>query len=139
MRIEDVTQTKDGTPVRIYATDGGSGKNMVHGAIRVYGGWQQAMWCEDGKQHTGPVPDFPGQFYLDLHDWRDDIPWQCLKEEVQWVAMDDSNHWFGYSKEPTIKDDFWAKTGGVVRDLQGIKMPTPPDWQNSKTKRPEER
>ena len=47
-------QTRDGRPVRIYATDG-RGKFPVHGAIKATAGWTSANWRLDG------VYDMPGE------------------------------------------------------------------------------
>jgi hypothetical protein len=45
-------RTRDGREVRIYATDGGVGKSMVHGAtLDEAPGWFPRLWYPDGS-HT---------------------------------------------------------------------------------------
>ena len=40
--------TRDGSPVRIYATDGTS-PYTIHGAIQRKDGWEEASWTESGQ------------------------------------------------------------------------------------------
>ena len=42
-------RTRDGHEVRIYATDGGGGKNPIHGAVKYECGWLTATWSKTGK------------------------------------------------------------------------------------------
>lgn len=44
--------TRDGKPVRIYATDCG-GPFPVHGATFQDGNWIAGAWCEDGLAYAG--------------------------------------------------------------------------------------
>jgi hypothetical protein len=44
----ETLQTRDGRPVRIYATDGG-GPKPVHGAVFDCGTWKQRDWVSNGK------------------------------------------------------------------------------------------
>jgi hypothetical protein len=111
MRIEDATQTVGGHPVRIYATDGGSAQEMIHGAIWVAEGWQATTWSKRGKKFQGPPVDVRGEFDLDLRDWREDIPWSCLRDEIQEVCKA-CGRWWGYTA-----------MGSLICEISGVKMP----------------
>jgi hypothetical protein len=134
MRIEDVTQTVGGHPVRIYATDGGNWP--IHGAFWVKSlGWICATWTEEGSIETSKIPS---SYDLDLHDWRDEIPWNCLRDDIQWVARDLDGTWFGFADRPTACVLTFKWLGGRVGSLNVIKMPTgPADWCEAIAKRPE--
>jgi hypothetical protein len=135
MRIEDATQTVGGHPVRIYAADGG-GNWPIHGAFWVKSfGWICATWTEEGSIEISKIPS---SYDLDLHDWRDEIPWDCLRDDIQWVARNYNNEWIGFADKPThyFLTGFWF--GASVANLGGIKMPTgPADWREAIAKRPE--
>jgi hypothetical protein len=143
MEIKDCTRTKDGTPVRIYATDCG-GTYPVHGAVwiekRYFPAWVQENWTRDGKRVLGENHGLD----LDLHDWRDDIPWECLKKEIEWVARDQDGIWHGYPGNPQHIElghmlGHWTNHG-KKRDLSGVKMPAgPSDWREAIAQRPEGR
>jgi hypothetical protein len=49
-------RTRDGREVRIYATDGGLGQSMIHGAIYGPNGWVPHVWFPDGSHES--VGDF---------------------------------------------------------------------------------
>jgi len=141
MKIKDATQTKDGTPVRIYATDGGFTQTILHGAVQTSKGWQIAIWDNSGY-FAGPAILFTAlnnDLDLDLHDWWEDIPWEYLEDWIQCVVMDPQNQWFGgtINAFEIEKDGICGITGESIIMISGIKMPMPPDWQNSKVKRPE--
>ncbi len=147
MRIEDVTQTKDGTPVRIYATDG-CGWYPIHGAIWDYedNGYKPFWWTKTGCSLLGAGTEHLTD--LDLHDWRDDIPWECLKEEIQWVAKMPigEKEWYGFATKPELVEKekgsfcFWQSKLIDAFRLEGVKMPEGPNnVKDSLTKRPEGR
>jgi hypothetical protein len=136
MNIKDCTQTVDGTPVRIYATDGG-GEFPVHGAVYQIGCWNIKSWTMTGKY-------WPGEDYhldLDLSDWKDEIPWDCLRPEIKIVARDEDGRWFGHLEEPELKMDgqnkiWWSTT--MNYPLKAINMPDgPTDWTEAIARRPE--
>jgi hypothetical protein len=137
MRIEDATQTVGGYPVRIYATDGG-GNWPIHGAFWVKSfGWICATWTEEGSIETSKIPS---SYDLDLHDWRDEIPWSYLRDEIQWVARQESGRWIGFVNKPNRGEKRWLVSVGCDRkvDLEPVKMPTgPADWREAIAKRPE--
>jgi hypothetical protein len=139
MKIEDCTQTKDRTPVRIYATDGME-PYPVHGAMKKPGGWTIELWAQDGRcMPDGP----PSGKDLDLHDWKDEIPWEWIKGE--WITKDSWDRWFAWpgSYKPFPSDTgFWDDGCGNIPQRIGpaIKMPTgPADWRQAIAKRPEGR
>lgn len=42
-------KTRSGLKARIYAVDGGEGKNIAHGAILYDWGWAQDLWYSNGS------------------------------------------------------------------------------------------
>lgn len=68
-------KTRDGHPVRIYATDGGSNHDRVHGAIfSKHEAWSPISWNSDGKYYANltsqydliEVPEYrPAEFPRD--------------------------------------------------------------------------
>jgi hypothetical protein len=134
MRIEDATQTVGGHPVRIYATDGGIYSNNIHGAIW-RSGWQFQVWKSTGE---AALPITESVYDLDLHNWRDDIPWECLRNDIQWAARDLDGTWFGFADKPMRSDITATWFGGRETSLKGVKMPSgPADWREAIAKRPE--
>jgi hypothetical protein len=138
MNIKDCTQTKDGTPVRIYATDGG-GKFPVHGAVfnKDDCHWTILTWTITGSLYlTGDEHGLD----LDLSDWKEKIPWDCLRPEIKVVARDDDGRWFGHEIEPNkdAQDGIWCSAGHEIYALDGVKMPQgPADWKEAIARRPE--
>jgi hypothetical protein len=135
MNIKDCTQTVEGNPVRIYATDAG-GDFPVHGAVYQIGCWNIKSWTMTGKY-------WPGEDYhldLDLSDWKDDIPWDCLRPEIKCVARDKCGQWLGHDGEPIKdgQDGIWCSAGHEIYALDGVKMPQgPADWKEAIARRPE--
>jgi hypothetical protein len=77
MRIEDVTQTKDGTPVKILEKR----RNKALGYwIDGFGNAHPAKWDNEGNIVEGQMicPAQEHDLRLDLHDWR---------EKEKWVAF----------------------------------------------------
>lgn len=141
MKIEEATQTVGGDCVKIYAVL----DDQVHGAIWVCGHWEVREWNLNGEIKS---IELLSSFNLDLHDWRDDIPWSCLQDDIKWVFWDRKNGWRGCSHFssaggqdaiPCPQSDqypFWF-TWSFTYNLQGVKMPNPPsDWRQAIAKRP---
>lgn len=62
-------KTRDGSKVRIYATDGSS-RHPIHGAIQYEDGWHQRGWSLSGK-----FLNFPGENQEDLiAEWSEPKP-----------------------------------------------------------------
>jgi len=136
--VKDATQTKGGTPVRIYATDGG-GHYPVHGAIwKGSEGWVLSAWAKSGSDSSDSLFGSPKD--LDLTDWRDHIPWHCLRDEIEWVARDLDGDWYGYNQRPRQRySAWWFEDLGYWR-IHGVKMPDGPScWWEAIAQRPEER
>ncbi len=137
MRIEDVTQTKDGTPWEFF-------KRLWNGLV--IGAWtngfghiRPGIWNSDGNciDVLGEGAHYHN-LNLDLHDWRDDIPWELLKNWIRWIAMDEDGEWRGYEIEPACDPNRWySARRRKATTLSGVKMPTPPHWRSSKVERPE--
>jgi hypothetical protein len=133
MNIKDCTQTKDGTPVKIYEEY----EEKAHGAYLNKEEWLIAVWSADGHNVI------PGRLNLDLDlsDWKDDIPWDCLRPEIKIVARDEDGRWFGHLEEPELKMDgqykiWWSTTMNCP--LKAINMPDgPTDWTEAIARRPE--
>jgi len=140
MRPEEATQTRDGTPVRIYATDG-KGRYPIHGAMLLPDGWELATWAEEGRYVRSSVSHHD----LDLTDWRDEIPWDYLVPEIKYVARDKDGGWCGYEMRPGKDDVGWYVSKFSYNEgyrqiypLDGVKMPNgPADYEQAIAKRPD--
>ena len=132
MKVEDCTKTVDGTPVRIYATDGG-GVYPVHGAVfsEVDNRWIQERWTPKGRKYA----DGESRHDLDLTDWEEKIPWSLIKGD--WVARW-GGIWWAHSLEPSPLSHMHNIHGGEGLSLEGVKMPDGPDeLRDAIAKRPE--
>lgn len=132
---KECTHTKGGAPFRFYADDAG-GDFPVHGAIydQATKRWFVDAWKEDGRNVTVQKYD------LDLTDWRDLIPWECIRPEIKFVARDklSKTAWYGYKHEPERHNSFsWNDDNEPIYSLEGLNMPEgPEDWTQSLVKRP---
>lgn len=141
MKPEEATQTKDGKPVRIYATDGG-GEYPVHGAIWNYefSQWVLLQWSLNGVFISRDGEKLP-PLDLDLTDWKDEIPWECIKKEIKYVAKWKNGGWLGFRRMPTlsIEGTSWVcDLNSSCYSLSAVKMPEgPKDWTQALAKRPE--
>ena len=71
-------------------------------------------------------------------DWEDDIPWDCLVDEIKWVARDRSG-WWGYEfrPQPDLQNRMWYESEDLY-SLKAVKMPKgPDDWEIAIARRPE--
>ncbi len=141
MRIEDATRTKDGTPVQIFKRLDDSSSFPYVGVFWFEEGqeWEPNRWNEEGKNECF----FAGKdnLDLDLHDWCDEIPWECLRDEIQWVARMRKGPWIGFLRQPHVCENsvFEGWIGSIVCSLNGVKMPEgPTDWRQSLAQRPED-
>jgi len=50
--------TRSGLPVRIYATDGGTDKNAIHGAYLHRLGWVCCTWLASGRLDSNGLTEF---------------------------------------------------------------------------------
>ena len=74
----------------------------------------------------------------DAENWKKDIPWEVINDGIKWVGMDEDGDWCGYSDKPALRAGlFFADAQCLSWNLNGVKMPTPPDWKRSLVKRPE--
>jgi len=139
MDVSEATRTVGGHLVRIYATDGGSDSSIIHGAIYDVGGWQSVAWGEDGKYFKGMLQN--ENYDLDLTDWRDQIPWERLRDEIEYVTMGKDRTWYGFRIIPEAREEVWGVTcyEDKVFNLSGVKMPenAPADWREAIAKRPD--
>ena len=71
--------------------------------------------------------------------WEDDIPWDKIPYEYDWVAMDEDGRWFGFQYPPEIITDEqeWGEDSGEFEKLKDSDMPTPPHWTESLVRRPQ--
>lgn len=133
-------QTRDGREVRLYADDG-VGPYPIHGAIRneEQGGWELTTWNPDGR-FIRSVP-FDVCDLVPVPDWRDEIPWNCIKPEYRWVARDKNGEWAAYGRHPETRGDTgrWFMYGETYAELSSaIAMPAgPDDWREAIAERPE--
>jgi hypothetical protein len=132
MNIKDCTQTKNGTPVKIYEVY----EDKVHGAFFNGTEWIICIWRLDGQN----VCYDDKYLNLDLSDWKDEIPWDCLRPEIKCVARDKCGQWLGHDGEPIKdgQDGIWCSAGHEIYALDGVKMPQgPADWKEAIARRPE--
>jgi hypothetical protein len=132
MNIKDCTQTKDGTPVRIYEVY----EDKTHGAWFNDVEWIIAIWDSKGEN----VLPSKHALDLDLSDWKEKIPWDCLRPEIKVVARDKCGQWLGHEIEPNKdgQDGIWCSAGHEIYALDGVKMPQgPADWKEAIARRPE--
>lgn len=131
---KECTHTKGGIPFRFYADDAG-GDFPIHGAIYdcIIRKWFVDAWAMDGGNITDPDRD------LDLTDWRDKIPWECIRPEVKYIARDATTKiaWYGYEYKPHLRERTWTTSEGDIYDLSGLNMPEGPEyWTQSLARRP---
>lgn len=134
-------RTRDGRAVRIYAADGGGGC-PVHGAI-----WNGSFWSPDWWLSSGEKPsDTPHD--LDLievtlaDELTEQIPWEVLRPEIQWVAMDQDGGWDAYLNKPDRHNDYFYAPPEQRRTIgSALVMPSVDTarWQETLCKRPEDR
>lgn len=132
MNIKDCTQTKDGTPVKIYEEY----EDKTHGAWFNDVEWIIAIWDSKGEN----VLPSKHALDLDLSDWKDEIPWDCLRPEIKVVARDKCGQWLGHEIEPNkdAQDGIWCSVGHEIYALDGVNMPKgPSDWKEAIARRPE--
>lgn len=138
-------RTRDGQPVRIYATDG-VGTSPIHGAYysTMFKGYIFCGWDQDGEPTTDGPPERVGLVEVTLSDeLRDQIPWETLRPEIRWVAMDDEGDWHGFTEDEPIRksEGYWMRSGlGTVFHLRAISMPKvdPDRWDETLVERPED-
>ena len=135
MDIREVKETKCGHPWRFYADDGG-GDFPIHGAYYFNGIWWTNSWSITGKFSLN------GNSHLDLNftDWKREIPWDRLIENIEWVTWDKVCKWRGWSSEPNnppkLTDAYWHLIKGQGWDLSCLEMPNPPsDWKRAIARR----
>ena len=80
MRIEECTRTKDGTPVEIWKRFDDNSHFPWLGVFWVARDreWEPNRWADDGTSqalYTGC-----DNLDLDLHDWREHVPWESLPD-----------------------------------------------------------
>ncbi len=131
MNIKDATRTKGGYPYRFYADDG-KGCKPVHGAYFKNNVWNCDSWTMDGRFYY--VNNIESPYDLDLTDWRDQIPWEHLSDQVKWVFFQEG-YWYTCTEEPKkINTCYYS---GTINILLRVKMPQPPaDWREAIARRP---
>ena len=134
--------TREGSPVRIYATDG-RGTYCIHGARHTRGGWKVAAWDKFGRLSTTTTTL---KDLVEVKDWRDDIPWDYLHEDIVCVARDKDGEWYGYITDDLLRSEkSWKPPEGYnyqdsIFDLTAVKMPHgPDDWREAYAVRPEKK
>ncbi len=62
------------------------------------------------------------------------LPWDEAPEWAQWVAMDQSNHWYWYALEPILDPSYlaWQVISGEYVQFD---LPPCTNWKESKRKR----
>ncbi|GEM_PF-2725190 len=148
-------RTRDGRPVRIYATDGADGAK-VHGAFWHEGsesGWVARNWLSNGKVSYGEKNALDLIRVTVADQMRDQIPWDWLRDDIVAVAADPvmscggSNVlWLGFttchvtdcSNVLNASDRWVLTTNGRRMSLANVKMPEvdPARWRETLVYRP---
>ena len=127
--------TRDGRPVRILATDVNN-KYPIIGTVADSQGYENlCMWRENGVFDEYKAVSGLDLVYAPVVK-SSDIPWRCLRPEIQWVAMDSDGSWFGYEREPERNTVEWGNSPAM--SLKAVNMPEIPVscWQETLVKRP---
>lgn len=110
-------QTRDGNKLRVYAVDGVSPRK-VHAAYQVKDGtgeWVSTCYTTDGcyydvnnPRHLDVVAEWvdPPEF-----DWSKEAAW------INYVAMDSSGRWYGFSHEPLRDHSVWYLSDVHTKDV----------------------
>ncbi len=141
MDIKNCTHTRGGRPWRFYADDGG-GPRPIHGAYyKEKHGWVADTWNRRGEKYQNYR--IVNELDLDLTDWRDQIPWDQLIDEVIYVTWDPLKEWIAWLESPIKGKSGWIRvpssSSGSGYGLGIIKMPQPPtDWRQAIARRPDQ-
>ena len=131
-------KTKNGMLVYIYSTEAG-GPEPIHGAIwnELNRYWQVEDWTENG--YVRKTCD-DSNFDLVLTDWKEQIPWEKLKEDIKYVTWSPKQGWKGHATYPTYMNGVgvWCNKAEKYFDLGALKMPDPHPGLRLIAKRPEE-
>lgn len=81
------------------------------------------MWDTQGRAEGRSEADIVG----DAPSWKDEIPWDAIREEYKYVAMDCSGRWYAFSELPRpVNDVVWCSASG--RCKVGLSAVCMPDW-----------
>ncbi len=70
-------------------------------------------------------------------DWQDQIPWEHLREEIEWVFINYPGGTWRGGGEPIYRNR--TRTSNPGYSLNGVKMPQPPtDWRQAIARRPDQ-
>lgn len=100
-------RTRNGYKARIYATDGGDTKNLIHGAIlKQDDSWLSQCWHAGGKYFNKCQCDDDI-----VSEWIDApvVNWSAMPAWANFVAKDSDGAWFWYSYRPNyrVSDGNW--------------------------------
>ena len=105
------------------------------------GDWAENMKVDDDWELSTEDNHDPWYTTEDIvpFTWKDDIPWDKIPYEYDWVAMDEDGRWFGFQYPPEIITDEqeWGEDSGEFESMRHIDMPTPPHWTESLVRRPQ--
>jgi len=138
MNIKECTRTKGGHKVEIMKVVDG----VAYGTLE-YCGVKLAKWLETGKAIfvegliTPKASELINPEVLDLPNWRDEIPWDSLIDEIEWVARDETGGWYGYETKPESIHSVWVsnQTCSRLKAVKGM-PPGPADWREAIARRP---
>lgn len=66
------------------------------------------------------------------------IPWEVIKPEYKWAAMDGDGSIFVYDVEPNLSLHDWVRNGGLPECIDALNINTTGiDWRESLVQRPE--
>jgi hypothetical protein len=97
-------------------------------------GWEFFSFV-DWRDHYTNCPTLPGTTYR-AKPITIEIPWDVLRQEIQWVAYDDASGWWGFDGDPEY-DGHGLVLRGAVFSLNCLDLPTHHKPEIAKFKRPE--
>ena len=132
-------QTRSGSPVRILCTDAKMDWPIV-GLVELTNDDEIVLiWDNYGQSPSSYSYNLIQAPVINPND----IPWEHLIDEIQWVAMDRDGSWNGYSEKPIVDFHEWAiyDRDGVRYfhiKIRGVKMPNVPkdQWKETLVRRP---
>lgn len=138
-------RTRDGRPVRLYAVDGET-NSPIHGAIWYPDfGWGIDHWDKNGINMGPNELHCCDLIEVTLADeLTEQIPWEALRPEIQWVAMQRTGAWYGFrGDKPEIRDRYWCDYSHNWVHISDycVTMPfVPADrWRETLIQRPEDK
>lgn len=131
-------EMRDGGKYRVYSTDGGPRRNVIHGAYETEAsGWMPS--CRFSSGAVNKDQSDAGDLIGPWRPWKSQIPpAEVFADWVKWVAMDKGGLWRAYQEEPRSSERAVAWHARLCSQIDmissAIRMPTVPadQWRTTK-------